>query len=462
MALATRLTAATIGLILLGVAALAWLSLRDIETLTLLAGLLAAACVLALGLIAAHAYGGTAARLRDNAVALKVTANQRDSFALALEQYGQRERMFVTAVEAATYPVIIKTPDGTISGWNPAAERLYKYSAAEAIGKNIRMIIPADRYDDYAAILDKALKDEPIENFETVRVDKDGRRIDVSLSVRPIKSSSGETVAVVKITRDMTAQKSAEEKFRLAVEACPSGMVMIDRDGKIVMVNSEVERLFGYSRAELMRRPIDMLMPEWVGGQNAWHREGFTGHPETPGEGARRDLFGRRKNGSEFPAEVGLNPIHTREGVLVLSVIVDISERKRMERLKDDFVSTVSHELRTPLTSIAGSLGLLVGGATGKLPDAAMRLLTIAQTNSQRLVRLINDILDIEKMESGQTVFNFKRWRPTAASPTPMGCGCGSRPPARSASCTPIRTGSPRWSPTCSPTRSNSRRRTPT
>jgi PAS domain S-box-containing protein len=175
------------------------------------------------------------------------------------------------------------------------------------------------------------------------------------------------------------------------------------------MVNTETERLFGYGRDELINSSVDRLSPDAFPGPHASRRDAFGRPPKTPGMGAGRDLFGRRKDGTEFPVEVGLNPIQIRDGMLILSVIVDISERRQNDRLKDEFVSTVSHELRTPLTSIAGSLGLLVGGATGALPDPTRRLLAIAHSNSERLVRLINDILDIEKMESGKIVFDLKR-----------------------------------------------------
>src|SRR5882757_806856 len=201
----------------------------------------------------------------------------------------------------------------------------------------------------------------------------------------------------------------AEEMFRLAVEACPSGMVMIDCNGKMVMVNTEIENQFGYTREELIGQPVDMLVPERLRAQHARHRHSFTPKPETRRMGAGRDLFGRRKDGTEFPVEVGLNPIRADDDLWVLGVIVDISQRKNVERLKDEFVSTVSHELRTPLTSISGSLGLLVGQWSDKLPESATRLVSIAHKNIQRLVRLVSDILDIEKMESNRIAFNFKR-----------------------------------------------------
>jgi PAS domain S-box-containing protein len=211
------------------------------------------------------------------------------------------------------------------------------------------------------------------------------------------------------LSRDVFSKSDAEEKFRLAVESCPSGMVMTNDGGIIVLVNTETERLFGYQRDELIGQKMEMLVPERLRSGYVQRRAAFAHSPQPVRFSEGWNLFGRRRDGSEFPAEIGLNPIRAREGLFVLAVVIDISERKRMDRLKDEFVSTVSHELRTPLTSIAGSLGLLVGGAAGELPPAAVRLIGIAQSNSQRLVRLINDILDIEKIESGQIVFKFRR-----------------------------------------------------
>lgn len=201
----------------------------------------------------------------------------------------------------------------------------------------------------------------------------------------------------------------AEEKFRLAVEACPNGMVMTDRDGMMVMVNTEIEQQFGYLRDELIGKSAEMLVPARLRNQYVLQREAFNRRPLTRRIGSGPDLFGLRKDGSEFAVEVGLTPIRISNGLLILGVIVDVSERKHMERLKDEFVANVSHELRTPLTSISGSLGLLMGQSAGKLPEPATRLLAIAHKNSQRLVRLIDDILDIEKIEADRVVFNLSR-----------------------------------------------------
>jgi PAS domain S-box-containing protein len=201
----------------------------------------------------------------------------------------------------------------------------------------------------------------------------------------------------------------AQEIFRLAVDACPGGVVMIDSGGKIAVVNAEAEHMFGYRSHELVGRSVDMLVPERLRPQYVRFLQQLDIQSDGRRIALRRDLFGLRKDGSEFPVEVGFNPLRTREGPVVLAVVVDISERMQMERLKDEFVSTVSHELRTPLTSIAASLGLLSGAAQFDLPPTAKRLIAIAHSNSERLVRLINDILDIEKIESGSVSFDLER-----------------------------------------------------
>ena len=203
-------------------------------------------------------------------------------------------------------------------------------------------------------------------------------------------------------------QKLADEKFNLAVETCPGGMIMADSASRIVLANSEIERMFGYRREELIGQSVDILVPQRLRAQHVRHRSRYGARPQARRMGTGRDFFAQRKDGTEFPVEIGLNQIDTPQGLHVLSVIVDITERKRLDRLKDEFVSTVSHELRTPLTSISGSLGLLMGTAADDLPERTRHLLTLAQSNSKRLVKLVNDILDIGKLESGQVTFKFR------------------------------------------------------
>jgi PAS domain S-box-containing protein len=242
---------------------------------------------------------------------------------------------------------------------------------------------------------------------ELVGLRRDGSEFPIEVELNPIHTADG--LLVLGVVVDIAERKAAEEMFRLAVEACPSGMMIVDEYGRIVMVNREIERLFGYERSELIDHGVEMLVPEGARLRHRHLREDFATWPETRNIGSGRDLRGVHKDGSEIPLEIGLNPVHIGEELLVLCVVVDISIRQRTDRLKDEFVATVSHELRTPLTSIAASLGLLAGNPALGLPEPAKRLVTIAHSNSQRLVRLINDILDIEKIESGKIIFDLKR-----------------------------------------------------
>jgi PAS domain S-box-containing protein len=338
-------------------------------------------------------------------------------------------------LNSADFNIIATDAKGIIQLFNVGAERMLGYAASDVVNK----ITPTEFFDPlevitraeglsaetgtvitpgFGALVFKASRGIP-DRYETTKVRKDGSRFPAQVSVTALRDDQAEIIGYLFICTDNSAaqaaivaakrEKVAEEMFRQAVESCPSGMVMTDSSGGIVLVNGEIERMFGYQRDELIGQSVDMIVPGHLYAEHVQHREKSVAKPEIHQMAADQVPVGRRKDGSEFPVEVGLNPIRTDDDLLVLSVIVDTSERKRMERLKDEFVSTVSHELRTPLTSISGSLGLLVGQCSGQLPKMAERLLTIAHTNSQRLVRLINDILDIEKLESGHVVFNLSQ-----------------------------------------------------
>ena len=198
------------------------------------------------------------------------------------------------------------------------------------------------------------------------------------------------------------------EFFRLTVDACPSGIVVVGDDGNIVLVNGEVERLFGYGCGELLGQSIEILLPEKFRSKYADQHRAFLLHPENRHYGTSREFNGRRKDGSEISIEVGLNSVYVDGELMVVGAILDISERKRLEQMQDEFIATVSHELRTPITSIAASLGLLLAGTSSGLPQPAAHLLEIAHANCQRLVRIVNDILDLKKIDAGQMKFLFQ------------------------------------------------------
>lgn len=310
-------------------------------------------------------------------------------------------RLFNTSLDL----IMTVDPDETIERVNPSALAILGLLPDEMIDRSLADFIDPGDLDENRKQMDMMRSGKIMRNFQCRYRHKDGRT--ATLAWTGLWSAPDERYFL--FGRDITEQKHGEEKFRLAVESCPNGMLMIDSEGIIRLVNAQTETMFGYSRDELIGQSVDMLVPTKLRHRHAQHRAGFIGTPETKLMGHGRDFFGLRKDGSEFPVEVALNPIQAPDGLLVLSVITDISERKRIERMKDEFVSTVSHELRTPLTSIAASLGLLSRGAHAQLPDNLSRLVTIAHANSQRLVRLINDILDIEKIESGKMVFTIVR-----------------------------------------------------
>lgn len=183
-----------------------------------------------------------------------------------------------------------------------------------------------------------------------------------------------------------------EARLQAVLENVPEAIITHDSDGRIDSVNRAGEQIFGLSEAALIGR----------------HRADLLPGPETAGRGQWRETTGRRRDGTAFPAELATAPIEVAGVPKQVTVIRDVTEQRKVERLKSEFVSTVSHELRTPLTAIRASLGLLAGGAVGTLDAAARELADIALASTERLSRLINDILDLEKIEMGALAFTIE------------------------------------------------------
>ena len=219
--------------------------------------------------------------------------------------------------------------DGTITTWNQASEQIYGYSAGEAIGQSYRLIIPPERQAEDEDARNRVRSGQPVEYYETVRIRKDGTRIDVSVTISPLLDQQGKIVGVSKIARDITERRRAEDRFRLAIEAAPTAILIADQRGRITFANAHAEALFRYTRDELLERSVEDLVPERFRGHHPGYRKTFFAEPIRRPMGAGRDLYGLRKDGSEIPVEIGLSPFESGGHVFVLAAIADISERKR-------------------------------------------------------------------------------------------------------------------------------------
>jgi PAS domain S-box-containing protein len=195
------------------------------------------------------------------------------------------------------------------------------------------------------------------------------------------------------------ALRASDERTKAIIENMLEGLIVVDQRTFIVSVNRAAERMFGYESWELVGQHLALLVPVPA---TVTQTEAFLKEARLRSVGRITEWKGRRKNGDLFPFELSLYEFDTPEGRLFAGHVRDISERLRLDRMKKEFVATVSHELRTPLTSIRGSLSLLSSGVLGSLPDEAMDVVAIAERNTLRLITLINDILDLERLESGQ------------------------------------------------------------
>jgi PAS domain S-box-containing protein len=348
----------------------------------------------------------SAAPIRDADGALQGTVLVfRDVTARRLAE--QTRALLSSIVESSDDAIISKDVNGVVTSWNEGAERMFGYSAEEILGKPISIVAPPGAPDDMPAVLERLRKGERIEQYETVRRAKNGLQVSVSVTVSPLYDALGRIVGASKIARDITERKTTEERLRLTVEAAPSAMIMVGREGRITLVNSQTEKLFGYNREELLGQFVELLVPERYRAGHGAFRTSFLHAPSARAMGSGRDLFGKHKNGSEIPIEIGLNPITTDQGDAVLAAVIDITERKKAEeRLQrtnqelsranealQQFAFAASHDLQEPLRMITSYSQLLLSGYRGPVEGEAAVCVKFISQGTTRMRELLADLL---------------------------------------------------------------------
>jgi PAS domain S-box-containing protein len=274
---------------------------------------------------------------------------------------------FQAVLDAAPDAMLVTDKDGRIALVNARAERLLGYTTRELIGEPIERLVHPLHRNEYLAGSAGAQGPAGF-GVELVARRKDGSGMAVEIELSPIETDHG-TFAITAL-RDVSARKRVAAKFRGLIEAVPGAMAIADVEGRIVLVNAQVERLFGYERDELLGQTVEALIPERLRQAHPEHRRAYFENPSTREMGERGALFGRRKDGSEFPAAISLSPLDTEDGRLAIIVIADVTAERRAEqerarlhaRVKElegqkaRFFAYVSDELRAPLVEILGSL----------------------------------------------------------------------------------------------------------
>ena len=350
-----------------------------------------------------------------------------------------RAEMLGVLLEASPSGIVCVDSTGNVRVWSRAAQNILGWQEHEVVGSPIPVALQL-----------------PFECAKPADVQlrkRDGELVDVELRTAPWRDRQGGSGTLF-IFADVGQQRASERelqnlsaaareaeiaartdrRFRELLEAAPDAIIEVNRDGRIVLLNVVTEKLFGYPREELLGGPVELLIPQQLRGAHSEHRANYWNRPSTRSMGSGLKLFGQRKDGSRFPVEISLSPVKSEDGFRVTAIIRDITEREQIEerlraiqekyahelaetnrelglrnqeieranRLKSEFLASMSHELRTPLHTVIGFSELLGEEIEGPLNDKQKRFIGHIHKDSMHLLELINDILDLSKIEAGR------------------------------------------------------------
>ncbi len=339
----------------------------------------------------------------------------------------QAGHLLAAIVASSDDAIISKSLDGTITSWNHAAERIYGYTAAEMIGSSVLRVVPPELHGEESQVLARLAQGERIEHHETSRIRKDGTRIEVSLTISPIRDGQGRIIGASKIARDITRQRKTDEAVRLLaaiVDSSDDAIVSKNLDGIITSWNAAAQRMFGYTAEEAIGRHITLLVPPDRAAEEAAILDQLR-------RGERVDHYQTvrvRRDGTPFDVSLTISPIKdrfgrvvgasnvsrdiTREKAAIAQIELANEELKRADRMKAEFLAIMSHELRTPLNSIIGFASVLRQGRHGPLTDDQKKQLNLIHASGKHLLSLITDLLDLSRIESGRMDLDAEEFLP--------------------------------------------------
>jgi PAS domain S-box-containing protein len=278
-------------------------------------------------------------------------------------------------VESSDDAIIGKELDGTIVTWNTGAERMYGHTAAEAVGQSIALIVPDDHRQQLRGILDEISAGRRVASHETVRVTRDGRRLNVSLTVSPILDANGRVVGASAIGRDITevrrvqaALHGSEQRYQSIVDSAVDAILVIDDRGSIEAFNRAAERLFGFTAGEVLGRNVNMLMPQPYHGEHDRYINRYLTTKEKRIIGIGREVTGRRKDGSTFPVHLSVGEMQIGGETKFTGILHDLTARVQLEsQLREqaaltrlgEMAAVVAHEVKNPLTGIRGAVQII-------------------------------------------------------------------------------------------------------